>query len=202
MISSYYTIAERSQAIYREKGSKFIAFLFPFVYKDEVKELLRQIKDEHPKANHYCYAYRSAYDHTIFRAVDAGEPAYTAGKPILNALDSCNVRNVLAIVVRYFGGTLLGAQGLIHAYNTVTLEALRAAIIINKEILAYFILYIPLDQLHEIYDPLRKIKADIMHTEVSLFQAELKLSINVTAQESFTQLALSRNLDYKLLEVK
>jgi len=120
----YTTIATNGTGDFRDRGSKFLAFAYPITTATDVKEKLQLLKKEHPKANHHCYAYRIGTDGMLYRAVDDGEPSGSAGKPILGQIDSMELTNVLVVVVRYFGGTLLGVPGLINAYKTATAMAL------------------------------------------------------------------------------
>jgi uncharacterized YigZ family protein len=129
---TYLTIEKPSEAIFRDRGSKFLAFAYPINSEADIKTILTVLKTEHPKANHHCWAVRLGIDRSIFRVNDDGEPSGTAGRPILNTLLSRNITNILVVVVRYFGGTLLGVPGLINAYKTATEEALNAAVIIEK----------------------------------------------------------------------
>ncbi|AFD06918.1 IMPACT family protein [Solitalea canadensis] len=131
---TYQTIAAPAEGIFRDKGSKFLAYAYPVKTEDEVKEWLQVLKKEHPTARHHCYAWRFGLDRSVFRANDDGEPSGTAGRPILNVLLSKDVTNVVVFVVRYFGGTLLGVPGLINAYKTATIEALNNAAIIQKTV--------------------------------------------------------------------
>lgn len=131
---TYKTINKPSEGIFRDRGSKFIAYVFPIRSEDEIKDLLQTIRSEHPKARHYCWALRLSPDRSIFRLNDDGEPSGTAGRPILNTMLSFDITNVFAVVVRYFGGTLLGVPGLINAYKTATLEALNQATVIEKTV--------------------------------------------------------------------
>src|ERR1700742_4267725 len=121
----YYTIGKEATAEFRDRGSKFIGYACPAMSVDECKERLNAIKKEHPKATHHCYAYRIGLDGNLFRVNDDGEPSGTAGRPILGQIDSKELVNVLVVVVRYFGGTLLGVPGLINAYKTATALALQ-----------------------------------------------------------------------------
>lgn len=131
---TYLTIEEPAEGIFKDKGSKFIAYAFPFRDENQLKEIIAGVKAEHPKARHHCWAYRLTPDRSIYRANDDGEPSGTAGRPILNVLLSKDVTNILVVVVRYFGGTLLGVPGLINAYKTATQEALENAIIIERTV--------------------------------------------------------------------
>ena len=117
---TYQTIEFPAEGIFRDKGSKFIAYAYPFKDEANLKDIIADLKSQHPKARHHCYAYRLSPDRSVFRVNDDGEPSGTAGRPILNVLLSMDVTNILVVVVRYFGGTLLGVPGLINAYKTAT----------------------------------------------------------------------------------
>lgn len=114
---TYLTIEKKAEALYKDKGSKFLTFAFHVENDQQIKDALTQLKKEHPSANHHCYAYRLGADKLNFRANDDGEPSNTAGKPILGQIQSNDLTNILIVVVRYFGGTLLGVGGLISAYR-------------------------------------------------------------------------------------
>jgi uncharacterized YigZ family protein len=128
----YCTINEPSQGMYKEKGSKFLSFAFPVSSAEKVNEILGKLRKEHHAAKHHCYAYniiRSGSDH--IRTNDDGEPPGTAGKPILAQITSSGLKNVMVVVVRYFGGTLLGKGGLIRAYKNAADDALSRASILQ-----------------------------------------------------------------------
>lgn len=131
---TYLTIESPSQGLFRDKGSKFIAYAYPFRDETTLKDIITELKTMHPKARHHCWAYRLTPDRAVFRLNDDGEPSGTAGRPILNTLLSHDVTNILVVVVRYFGGTLLGVPGLINAYKTATQEALAAAAIVTHTV--------------------------------------------------------------------
>jgi uncharacterized YigZ family protein len=131
---SYKTIESASEGIFRDKGSKFIGYAYPIRSQIEVKPIITKLRTEHAKANHFCYAYRLTPDRSVFRVNDDGEPSGTAGRPILNCLLSEDITNILIVVVRYFGGTLLGVPGLINAYKTASIEAIKAASVISKTV--------------------------------------------------------------------
>jgi len=128
----YRTINAPSEGIFRDKGSRFIAYSYPFTDENKLKDILSNIKSSHPKARHHCYAYRLGMDRSVFRINDDNEPAGSAGRPILNTLLSNDLTNILVIVVRYFGGTLLGIPGLINAYKLAAQESINNATIIEK----------------------------------------------------------------------
>jgi uncharacterized YigZ family protein len=129
---TYLTIEKPAEGIFRDRGSKFLAFAYPIKTEADIKPILATLKAEHPKANHHCWAMRLGIDRSVFRINDDGEPSGTAGRPILNTLLSRNITNVLVVVVRYFGGTLLGVPGLINAYKLATEDALDNARIIER----------------------------------------------------------------------
>lgn len=131
---SFLTIEEKSEGIYKEKGSKFISFAFPVKDTDEIKDIIKDIKKEFFDARHHCYAYILGQDKSIFRMNDDGEPSSTGGKPIYGQLLSKDLTNVLVVVVRYFGGVKLGVSGLIQAYKQAALDALENAVIIEKTV--------------------------------------------------------------------
>ena len=130
---TYTTVENASTAEYKDKGSKFIAYAFPLSKQDEVKERVATLRNEHPKACHFCYAWRLGTDKQLYRANDDGEPSGSAGRPILGQIDSAGLTDVVIIVVRYYGGTNLGVPGLIKAYKTSAADALCNAIRIEKE---------------------------------------------------------------------
>lgn len=134
MTDQYKTIKFPSEGLFKDKGSKFLAFAFPFEDENELKKYIEPLRKEHFKAVHFCYAYRIGLDKTNFRVNDDGEPSGSAGRPILNVLLSKEITNILVVVVRYWGGTLLGVPGLINAYKSATEEALTNAEIIEKTV--------------------------------------------------------------------
>ncbi len=128
---TYKTIEQPAEGTFRDRGSKFIAYAFPVHSESDAKIKMASVKAGHSKARHHCWALRLTPDRSVFRINDDGEPSGTAGRPILNTILSVDLTNVLVIVVRYFGGTLLGVPGLIHAYKTAAAEALKSAKIIS-----------------------------------------------------------------------
>jgi uncharacterized YigZ family protein len=132
--STYNTIEKPAHAEFKDRGSKFLAYAFPIRDVDQFKSHLSEIKKEHPKASHHCFAYRLGTDGLQYRASDAGEPAGSAGKPILGQIDRMGLTDVLVIVVRYFSGTLLGIPGLIHAYKSAAALSLQMTPVIVRNI--------------------------------------------------------------------
>ncbi len=130
----YYTIAKPGEGLFREKGSKFIALAVRVSSVEEVREILTSVRKKYYDARHVCYAYMLGAERTEFRANDDGEPSGTAGRPITGQINSRNLTDVLVIVVRYFGGILLGTGGLIAAYKEAASEALDDAGIVKKQV--------------------------------------------------------------------
>ncbi len=128
----YKSIASPSKGIYKDKGSKFLAFAFPVETEDQVKDIISKIKKEYFDARHHCYAYRLGPEGEKWRANDDGEPSSTAGKPIYGQILSGNLSDILIVVVRYFGGILLGTSGLIVAYKSAAADALANAELVEK----------------------------------------------------------------------
>jgi uncharacterized YigZ family protein len=133
MIDKYLTISSFSEGLYKEKGSRFIAFAYPVCSETEVKQYLQELKKKYYDARHHCYAYRLGVTGESWRATDDGEPSGSAGKPILGQLLSNNLTNIVVFVVRYFGGVKLGVPGLINAYRSATADSIQNAEIIEEE---------------------------------------------------------------------
>lgn len=131
---TYKTIENPAEGVFRDRGSKFLAYAYPISSENDIKAIVARLKSEHPKANHHCWAMRLTIDRSVFRVNDDGEPSGTAGRPILNTLLSKDLTNILVVVVRYFGGTLLGVPGLINAYKAATENALNQSVIISKTV--------------------------------------------------------------------
>ncbi len=146
----YLTINEKAEGLFKDKGSKFIAYAYPFERESELKRVLEEVKSLHPKARHHCFAYKIGKGADHFRANDDGEPSGSAGRPILNAILSAGLTNVLIVVVRYFGGTLLGVPGLINAYKSAAADALSGAVPVEKYIRDVYLFSFPFEKMNEI----------------------------------------------------
>jgi len=131
---SYLTVEGRSTGQYKDKGSRFIAFVFPVHSEEEAKHQLGMLRKEYHDARHHCFAWAIGPTKPQYRAADDGEPNHSAGDPILGQLRANHLTNTMAVVVRYFGGIKLGVGGLITAYKTATQNALEKAVIVEKEI--------------------------------------------------------------------
>lgn len=162
MAERYKTIEAKSEGLYKEKGSKFLSFAIPVRSVDEVKALLEVYKKEYYDARHVCYAYMLGADREEFRANDDGEPSGTAGRPILGQINSFGLTNILVVVVRYFGGILLGTGGLIVAYKEATQDALQNASIVERDVMLYRELRFSYEKMNDIMKTLKAIDAKIL----------------------------------------
>jgi uncharacterized YigZ family protein len=176
---TYKTIAQPAESIFRDRGSKFLGFAYPVTSDNDIKAILANLKSEHPKANHHCWAIRLGADRSVFRVNDDGEPSGTAGRPILNTLLSRNITNVLVVVVRYFGGTLLGVPGLINAYKTTTEMTLDAAQVVERTVNDVYTLTFEYAQMNDV---MRIIKDDQL--QVLEQAAELNCLIKVSIRKT------------------
>lgn len=159
---TYLTIQKPADIIYKDKGSKFITYAYPVTNEKQIKEILVELKKEHHTANHHCYAYRLGADKQNFRANDDGEPNNTAGKPILGQIQSSDLTDVLIVVVRYFGGTLLGVSGLINSYKTSAHEVIKACTIIEKQIMFRYLVSFSFEQMNDVMKVLKQTDANII----------------------------------------
>lgn len=165
----YNTIAQQSTAEFKDRGSKFIAFAFPVETTDDFKQQWQVLKKEHPKAVHHCFAYRIGTDGNNFRSSDDGEPSGTAGKPILGQIDSKELVNVAVIVVRYWGGTLLGVPGLINAYKVSAAMALQVTPVVQKQVELIYNIEFDYTQMNEVMMILKQFNCHIHTREMQLF---------------------------------
>jgi uncharacterized YigZ family protein len=131
-IDSYISIDKESEGLFKDKGSKFISFIYPINSEDHAKERLMELKKKYHDARHHCYAYRIGPSEDRYRVYDDGEPSGTAGKPIFGQINSNNLSDVLIVVVRYFGGVLLGTSGLINAYKMAAIDCIQNAQLVER----------------------------------------------------------------------
>ncbi len=175
-MSFYNTITQEGVAEFKDRGSKFLAYAFPLSDAKELKSIVQKLKKEHPKAAHFCFGYKLGTDGNVFRSSDDGEPAGSAGKPILGQLDSKEVTDTLVIVVRYFGGSLLGVPGLINAYKTATSLVLQVVPIVQKPVLRYYNIQFDYTQMNDILMIVKQFGCVIASQENQLFSI-IKLGI-------------------------
>ena len=165
----YTTIEKPSHAEFKDRGSKFIAFAFPIESTDDFKKQLQVLKKAHPKAVHHCFAYRIGTDGNNFRSSDDGEPSGTAGKPILGQLISKGITNTAVVVVRYWGGTMVGVPGLINAYKTAAALALQVTPFVEKQIEVNYSIEFDYTQMNEVMMILKQFNCTILANEMQLF---------------------------------
>lgn len=178
----YYTIEQSAVAEFKDRGSRFLAYAFSMQTADDFKKQLQLLKKEHPKANHHCFAYRIGVDGNNFRVSDDGEPSGSAGRPILGQIDSKNITNAGVVVVRYFGGTLLGVPGLINAYKTATILVLQLVPIVRKPILASYRLQFDYTGMNDIMLIVKQCQCEIEQQDISMF-CTMQLGIPVARVE-------------------
>lgn len=166
-VHSYFTISATENILFKEKASKFIGYAYPVINENDIRGKLEIIKQLHPKATHHCYAYRLGTDKSNYRCNDDGEPAGTAGKPILGQIDSHELTNILLIVVRYYGGTKLGVSGLISAYRECAGMTLENAQKTEKKLLAYYFIFSDYLHLNRVYYYMQKYKANVINQEIA-----------------------------------
>ena len=165
----YYTIERPGSGEFKDRGSKFIAFAFPISDVADFKKQLQRLKDEHPRAAHHCFAYRLGTDGDTFRSSDDREPSGSAGKPILGQIDSKQLTDLAVVVVRYFGGTLLGLPGLINSYKTATALALQTTPVVQKAIEIKYRLQFDYTRMNEVMMIAKKYNCTIRDQQMELF---------------------------------
>lgn len=165
----YYTIEKTATAEFKDRGSKFVGYACPVKTVVECKEKLNEIKKAHPKATHHCFAYRIGLDGNTFRVSDDGEPSGTAGRPILGQIDSKGLTGTLVVVVRYFGGTLLGVPGLINAYKSAASLALQMTPVAQKQVEKEYRVQFDYTSINDIMMLVRQYNCRVVEQEMQLF---------------------------------
>jgi len=193
----YKTINAPAQGIFKDKGSKFIAYAYPIRSEHDAKERLATVKGEHPKARHHCWAYRLTPDGLVFRINDDGEPSGTAGRPILNTLMSLGVTNIMVIVVRYFGGTLLGVPGLINAYKTATQEVLSNAEIVERQVMGRYRISFEYERMNDV---MRVVKEESLSVLKQDFDTRCTLELEIPKANQSRALGKMEQLEGTMVE--
>lgn len=188
---SYQEIKTNSEALFKDRGSKFIAKAYPVYSEEEVKEILLELRKEYYDARHHCYSYILNPDKSAFRINDDGEPSGSAGKPIHGQLLSYDLTNILVVVIRYFGGTKLGIPGLINAYKTATKEALNSNTIIKKTLNDVYSLKFEYPLMNVV---MRMIKDENLIQLMSQFELSCYMEIAVRKKESQRVQKLMENI--------
>lgn len=196
---SYKTIKSPSNGIYKDKGSRFLAFAYPLSDQDEIKSIIDKLRKEHHEARHHCYAYMIGHDRLIWRVNDDGEPSGTAGRPILGQINSYGLTNILIVVTRYFGGTLLGVSGLINAYRSAAAAALENAEIKEGTVQEFYEITF---QYVSMNDVMKIIKEENINQSDQIFEINclIRLNFRVSARDKIlSRLARIEGLEYRYL---
>lgn len=187
---SFHTLSVPSSGEFKDRGSKFLAYACPVCTEEEAMAQVEALRKEHFKARHHCFAWRLGLDGQRFRANDDGEPSGTAGRPILGQIDAAGLTDVVVIVVRYFGGTLLGTSGLIQAYRESTADALHRATVVEKIVQDHFRISVDYARMPDLINALKKLEVDIFQQDFTDTGAVLQTGIRKSAAQG------------KLLQVK
>ncbi|WPP48206.1 IMPACT family protein [Catalinimonas niigatensis] len=191
---TYYSLKNVSEGLYKEKGSKFLAFAYPVVSEEEIMEKLEALKKQYYDARHHCFAYMLKPEEgreETYRASDDGEPAHSAGDPILGQIRSQKLHDVLVVVVRYFGGTKLGVSGLIQAYKTAAAEAFAHNQIVEKVVYKPLNIRFEYTSTNEVMQILEQFRIQLDqqdYTEDCFYQLSVPRSSWQMAKEQFSQL--------------
>jgi uncharacterized YigZ family protein len=195
-MEQYFTIDRNGQAEFKDRGSRFIAYAFHIETAEDFKKQLQQLKKEHPKAVHHCFAYRIGLEGTNFRISDDGEPSGSAGRPILGQIDSKQLTNTCIVVVRYFGGTLLGIPGLINAYKTVSSLVLQTIPVIQKYREVTYQLNFNYDDVNDVMKLVKYYNCSIIEQELQLFPFMKILIPANRLEEMLSRLKDLRNVEF------
>jgi uncharacterized YigZ family protein len=183
MTTKFSTVSGEAEGLFKDRGSKFFAYAFPVISENEVKEKLEQLRKQFHDARHHCYAWKIGVDPGIARANDDGEPSSSAGKPILNQIEKMNLTNILVVVIRYFGGTLLGVGGLINAYRSATEDCLHSSKIVVQHIQLIYSLEFEYPLMNEVMKVVKEYELESFD-QVFELSCALKLKVNLELKES------------------
>lgn len=195
---TYLTIKSFSEGLYKEKGSRFISLAYPVSDQEEIKRILALVKKEHHSARHHCYAWMLGYERNNYRVNDDGEPSGSAGKPIMGQINAFQVTNILIVVVRYFGGKLLGVSGLINAYRTAAESALVNNVILEHRVLDHYELTFPYSSINDV---MKLIKEEEAGQSEQFFGLECRMTISfrrATGEKILSALDRISDLKYVL----
>jgi uncharacterized YigZ family protein len=184
-------------ALFKDKGSKFIGYVFPIVSEEDVKIYIDELKKKHYSARHWCYAWQLGIEEISYRANDDGEPNNSAGQPIYGQILSKDLTNVLVVIVRYFGGTKLGVGGLISAYKTTAKLILEEAVIVKKTIDVFYKLNFEYKDMNKV---MRIIKEQNLHIENQIMELNCEFLISVRKKNALKVQQLF--LDLRCLKIK
>lgn len=183
---SYQSILQRAEGIYKEKGSKFLSFAIPVCSVDDAKMVLQSFRANYHDARHICYAYVIGYPNSVVRSSDDGEPSGTAGKPILGQIQAKQLSDVMVVVVRYFGGVLLGTGGLVVAYREATVDALNNTTVYTKIVEQALTIQCAYPQLNEVMKIIKDNNLTIISQTLEI-SCTLKVQIRLSNFETITE---------------
>jgi uncharacterized YigZ family protein len=193
-VYSFRTVLQPADSIYKEKGSRFLAFVYPVSTDADIKVAIESLKKKYFDARHHCFAWMLGAEKKQFRAFDDGEPNHSAGDPILGQIRSRDLTNVLVVVVRYFGGTKLGVGGLISAYKTAAGEALDKAGSIERDVTATFEIRYDYSATPEIMKVVKDLDLEIIHQDFA-DRCVLKVEVILKNESSLIEkLSLMRSM--------
>jgi uncharacterized YigZ family protein len=198
----YRTIAAPSEGTYKEKGSRFIAYAYPVTSTEDIRTLVEKIRKDNHDARHHCFAYMLGHKRENWRVNDDGEPSGTAGKPILGQINSRELTNILIVVSRYFGGTLLGVSGLINAYRTASADALNNAAIVEKTVREYYEISFPYLSMNDVMKVLKEEDIGQSGQDFGLscvIRVDFRLSLK---ERILSRLSRVEGLKFKFLEIQ
>jgi len=196
---TYLSISSPSEGLYKDRGSRFISLAFPVKTDSEIKNIQSELRKKYHDARHHCYAYRLGADKSIYRMNDDGEPSGTGGKPIFGQIQSKDLTNILIVVVRYFGGTLLGVSGLINAYKTAAADAINHARIITHIVKDVYEISFEYPAMNDVMTIMKEEKLEQLNQQFAL---DCKLSFSVRKLDSdriYDKLIKLENLKVKYL---
>jgi uncharacterized YigZ family protein len=199
---TYKTIKSLAEGLYKEKGSRFVAIAIPVSDQEAIKPILDKIRKEHHEARHHCYAYMIGHERTNWRVNDDGEPSGTGGRPILGQINSYGLTNLIIVVSRYFGGTLLGVSGLINAYRSAAASALQNADQVERTLQEYYEITYPYISMNDVMRILKDESIDQSHQSFAL-ECRIRINFRVSAKEKILH-RLSRidGLTYRFIETR
>ncbi|MCQ2330270.1 MAG: YigZ family protein [Paludibacteraceae bacterium] len=161
-MDTYRTIETSAEGLYKDKGSKFISSVYHVDTAEQALKIVADIRKKYYDARHVCYAYMLGAERNEYRVNDDGEPSGTAGKPILGQINSNELTNVLVVVVRYFGGILLGTSGLITAYKSAAADAIANAVVVEKIVETQFRVQFGYQEMSYVMRTLKELQANII----------------------------------------
>jgi uncharacterized YigZ family protein len=180
---TYKTIAAESKGLFKDRGSRFISIAVPVSSQEEIKSKLEALRKEYHDARHHCYAWVLSPDRQAWRVNDDGEPSGTAGRPIMGQLNSRELTNILVVVIRYFGGTLLGVSGLINAYRTAADDALSNATIVEKYVMENLLVTFPFAVMNDVMKVLKEENCRQLSLDCSGQECSAEISFRASLSE-------------------